>query len=310
MTKIKQAVEPFGDVNVLFKDDHLEIVASILMVPDIEGAKVGLALDASVSIKKMYGISNLAGGAFFQAVSVPNVMEPVAKGIAGFLTNFAGDGKVDMIYWACSPDGSKIEEIGSISGDEVAALRIHGPKKQQWGRGTKLLPPLKNFMENKMKGSSWSLVVFITDGIIEDINEVIKYCLALGQQISKGERKFVKLVLLGVGEEAAEQQMQLLDDMFEGIGLKDPQGNEIDLWCHKLASDMKKLEEVFAEVVSENTIVASQGRIFDSKGNEVKSYNDGLPAKLRFYLPKNSHSFALEYPGGKIVQDISEVFES
>ncbi len=310
MTKIKQTVEPFGDVNVLFKDDHLEIVASVLMVPDIEGARVGLALDASVSIKKMYGISNLAGGAFFQAMSVPNVMEPVAKGIANYLSNFAGDGKVNMLYWACSPDGSKIEEIGSVSGEEVSSLSIHGPKKQQWGRGTRLLPPLKNFMENKMKDAPWSLVVFITDGIIEDIQEVIDYCLIVGKQISKGERKFVKLVLLGVGEEVDEPQMQLLDDMFEGIGLKDPEGNEIDLWCHKLASDMKKLEEVFAEVVSEHTLVASQGRILDDQGKEVKSYKDGLPAKLRFYLPKKSHSFTLEYPGGKIIQDISEVFES
>lgn len=310
MTKIKQTVEPFGDVNVLFKDDHLEIVASILMVPDIEGAKVGLALDASVSIKKMYGISNLAGGAFAQAMSFPNVMEPVAKGIAGFLSNFSGDGKVNMVYWACSPDGSKTEEIGSISGDDVSSLTIRGPKKQAWGRGTKLLPPLKNFMDDKMKDSPWSLVIFITDGIIEDIDEVINYCFSLGKQIAKGERMFVKLVLLGVGEEVDEQQMQLLDDMFEGKDLKDPQGNKIDLWCHKLASDMKKLEEVFAEVVSENTLVAPQGRILDSKGNEVKSYKDGLPAKLRFCLPKNSHFFTLEYPGGKILQDISEVFDA
>ena len=102
--------------------------------------------------------------------------------------------------------------------------------------------------------------------------------------------------------------MEELDDMFEGTGLIDKDGNEIDLWCHKLASDMKRLEEVFAEVVTENTTVASQGRVLDSNGNEVKNYADGLPAKLRFHLPKNSTSFTIEYPGGKISQDISEIF--
>ena len=172
------------------------------------------------------------------------------------------------------------------------------------------MPPLKDFMEGQMKTAPWSLVVFVTDGILEDIDAVKEYCVKLGQEISRGQRKFVKLVLLGVGEEVDEEQMQLLDDMFEGMELKDPEGNEIDLWCHKLASDMKKLEEIFAEVVSENTILADQGRVLDDRGNEVKSYKDGLPAKLRFSLPKNSKSFTLEYPGGKVVQDISEVFES
>ena len=310
MAKLRQPVEPFGDVNVLFKENEMEVVASILMVPDIEGARVGLALDASTSMKKMYGMSGLVGSAFFQASTVPNIMEPVAKSMAAYLANFAGDGKVALTYWACSVDGSKIEEIGTFSADQIKNLSISGPKKQQWGRGTKLLPCLRHFLNEMMVDSPWSLAVFVTDGILEDLQEVKEYCLQIGKEIAAGKRKFIKLVLLGVGEEVDESQMEELDDMFEGSGLQDPDGNDLDLWCHKLASDMKRLEEVFAEVVTENTIVAAQGRVTDSSGNEVASYPDGLPAKIRFRMPKNSKSFTVEYPGGKIVQDIREIFEA
>ena len=306
MTKIRQPVEPFGDVNVLVKDNGIEIVASVLMVPDIEGAKVGLALDASVSMKKMYGVTGIVGAAFFQASATPNVMDPVTKSMASFLANFSGDGKATLIYWACNPDGSEIEPIGTYDEQTIKSLQIGGPKKKQWGRGTKLLPALQYFMEEVMSGAPWSLVVFVTDGILEDMDEIKEYCLRMGKEIVEGKRQFVKLVLLGVGEEVDESQMEELDDMFEGSGLKDAEGNEIDLWCHKLASDMKRLEEVFAEVVSENTTVASQGRILDGAGKEVVSYADGLPAKLRFILPLGNKTFTVEFPGGKIVQDISE----
>jgi hypothetical protein len=309
MPKLKQPVEPFGDINVIVHEDCLEIVVSILVVPDVENAQVGLALDASASLKKMYGASGLVGSAFFQSVAIPNLMEPVSKSIATFLTNFSGDGKVHLIYWACDPIGNAIEEIGYLSEQELANVSIQGPKKHQWGRGTKLLPPLKYFLDDKMRNSPWSLIIFVTDGILEDLAEIKQYCLQVGQDIAAKRRNSIKLVLLGIGEEVDESQMEELDDMFEGTGLQDPNGNNIDLWCHKLASDMKRMEDVFAEVVSENTIIIPQGKILDDKGNVVRSYSDGLPAKFRFMLPKSSHSFTLEYPGGSVSQDISEVFE-
>ena len=52
MAQVTQPVEPFGEVNVHKKaDGSIDIVATILMVPDIEGARTGLALDASASMK-------------------------------------------------------------------------------------------------------------------------------------------------------------------------------------------------------------------------------------------------------------------
>lgn len=307
MAQLTKPVEPFGEVNVHKKQNgDLEIVATILMVPDIEGARTGLALDASASMKRMYGASGIVSGVFASAVGVPNVVEPVARTMASYLANFSSDGKVCLIYWACSADGSQIEEVGEFNAQDAHKIVIAGPKQHPWGRGTKLLPPVKHFVDNKFKDAPWAICVFVTDGVIEDLDDVKKYCLQFAKQISSGHRSFIKLVLIGVGEEVDEGQMEELDDMFEGSGIKDPDGNDIDLWDHKLASEMQKVEEIFAEVVSENTIVASTGRILNNSGTVVKEYTDGLPAFLRFDLPSGSTAFTLEFPGGRAIQDITE----
>jgi hypothetical protein len=305
MTQLANPVEPFGEVNVFPKGANNEIVATILMVPDIEGAKAGLALDGSASMKKMYGISGMVSNVFAQASGMPNVVEPVAKTMAKYLANFSANGKTRIIYWACSPDGSQIEEIGDFGADDLQQLTIGGPKKQQWGRFTELLPPVKYFTEQVFKDSQWAICIFVTDGIIKDIEEVKTYCLNFAKEISSGRRSFIKYVLIGVGEEIDEGQMEELDDMFEGTGIKDPAGEDIDLWDHKLARDMKKIEEIFAEVVSENAIVAGSGKIYDSFGKIVKEYADGVPSLLRFSMPSGSTSFTLEIADNKITQDIA-----
>lgn len=306
MAQLSRPKDPFGEVNVYKKQDKsLEITATILKVPDIEGAVAGIALDASASMNKMYGITGLSD-IFQKAAGNPNVVAPVVKTMTNYLGNFSSQGKATLIYWACGPDGSKIEEIGTFSGEEVEKLAINGPKKEKPGRATKLLPPLKYFVEQAFKDSKWAIVIFVTDGIIDDLNDVKKYSLEFAKEISSGKRNFIKLVLIGVGEEVDEGQMEELDDMFEGGGMKDPNGHDIDLWDHKLAGTMQKIEEIFAEVVTEDTIVASTGRILGSGGHEIKSYTDGLPARLHFTLPAGSTSFTLEFPGGKVTQDITE----
>jgi hypothetical protein len=304
MAQLTRAVEPFGEVNVYKQSGGtLEIVATVLMVPDVEGAKAGLALDASASMKKMYGHSGIQGP---WGGETTNVVQPVARTMAAYLANFATDDKSHLIYWACNPDGTAIEEIGAFTSNEAKAIEVKGPKLP-WGRGTKLLPPVRHFVETAFVNAPWAICVFVTDGIIEDLQDVKAYCMQFAQQISAGKRAFMKFVLIGVGEAVDESQMEELDDMFEGSGLKDQRGEDIDLWDHKLASEMKKLEEVFAEVVSKDTIVVDSGRIKDQSGQVAKEYPDGVPALLRFTLPANATAFTLEFPGGSVTQDISEV---
>lgn len=308
MAQLAQPVEPFGEVNVHKQaDGSVDVVCTILMVPDIEGARTGLALDASMSMKKMYGVSPVVSSVFGGGASaLPNVVEPVARTMAAYLSQFSSTGQCELIYWACNPDGSAVEPIGLVSEADSKSVRIGGPKKFPWGRGTKLLPPVKHFVDSSFKDSQWAICVFVTDGVIEDLAEVKKYCLEFAKQISTGKRSFIKLVLIGVGEEVDEGQMEELDDMFEGSGIKDTKGNDIDLWDHKLASEMRKIEEIFAEVVSEETIVAASASIKNQVGAVCKEYKDGLPAILRFRLPKGTTSFTLDFPGGNVTQDITE----
>jgi len=114
------------------------------------------------------------------------------------------------------------------------------------------------------------------------------------------------LVLLGIGEEVDESQMAELDDMFEGSGLKDPAGNDLDLWDHKLVAEMRKVEEIFAEVVSADAIVLASARIVDQAGTLCKDYPDGMPAMLRFKMPKGSTAFTIDFAGDSVTQDITE----
>lgn len=305
MAQLSSPVEPFGEVNVYPQPDGtLKIVATILMEPDIEGARAGLALDGSASMQKMYGARGPVSPLFRNAAGGTNYVEPVARRMAAYLAKFASDGQVHMAYWACSPDGSQVEPIGAVSEAGAATLKVGGPK--QWGRLTKLLPPVRHFVEGVFTGSKWAIAVLVTDGVIEDLDAVKEYCHGLARRIARGERGFVKLVLLGFGEEVDEGQMEELDDMFEGSDLRDPSGNPIDLWDHKIASEMKSFHEIFAEVVSDQVVVADSGKVLDNSGRVAHTYPDGLPARLRFTLPASSTAFTLDFPGGRVTQDLSE----
>lgn len=80
MAQLSQPVEPFGEVNVYRKrNGTLEIVATVLMEPDIEGARTGLALDASASMKKLYGANVPLGNLFDKSGGASNVVEPVTR---------------------------------------------------------------------------------------------------------------------------------------------------------------------------------------------------------------------------------------
>jgi hypothetical protein len=307
MAQLAQPVEPFGEVNVYrASGGGLQIVATVLMEPDIEGARCGLALDASASMKKMYGANAPVSGLFARAAGVVNVVEPVTRAMAEYLARFASNARVNLIYWACAPDGSKIEEIGEVDSQSAQQLQIRGPRRYPWGRSTRLLPPLRYFIDHAFRQAPWAICVIVTDGVIEDMEEVKRYCFQFARQIASGQRAFIKLVLIGVGEEVDEQQLEELDDMFEGSGLKDPRGNAIDLWDHKLASEMRQLQEIFAEVVSEDLIVCNHARVLDDRGGVVKDYADGMPALLRFTLPSGTRSFTLTLPAGNVTQDLTE----
>lgn len=343
MSQLASVIEPYGEVNI-FPDgeDAIRVKATILMKPEVEGAQTGLAIDGSKSMSDMFG-GQVAVSALFGAQN--NVVQPVARTMAEYLANFDSDGETSVIYWACGKFGNEIEVIGDM--DSQKAIVTDFPRPKDMGSGTKLIPAIKYYTENRFRDAPWGIYLFITDGLIQDIEDVKNYTKILCDEMAAGKRGFTKLVIVGLGnefyyvnrdsseiltlEQAAGRQVEMendskwkkstawevledLDDLDEDPefgNVKGEDGETIDIWDHKLAANMKSLEEIFAEVVNRHVTVSPSAEILDSDGQPVtpldrESYSDGLPALIEFKMPKTSTSFTLRLPNGnEIVQPVA-----
>jgi len=329
-------VEPFGKVNYWnLPNGGKRLRVYLLMESSVEGAQTGVAIDGSGSMMHSFGkeavlpvrqltqrewqelitrklaLRKGAGvelvdhpktlptlvsfGAFRQLPAGPNIVEEQARKMTEYLSRFDADGDTTAIYWATGNDGRQIEVIGDLRREDCSAFPFPGPKN--FGRETHLLPALRYFVE-RFENANWGIYVFITDGAISDLDAVKRYCIRLARDIAAKKRNELKFVLIGVGDKINEAQMEELDDL--------ETGTNVDLWDHKIAREMKQLAEIFAEVVSETTVVVpGDGIVKDAKGNVVKDYRDtGLPALVVFELPAGSGWFTLEIAGKRISQPL------
>jgi hypothetical protein len=302
MSQLKKVVEPFGEVNVYpSSGGKVRVVATILMEPHKEGAQTGIALDGSGSMSKLYGVEE-GGGGFFATLfgtkkQTHNEVTPVAQKICSYLARkIDADGGTTCIYWAVGPGGSRIEEVGDLRADE-AERHVFGPPRD-FGTGTQLLPAVKYFVE-RFRDAPWGFYVFVTDGELHDLDEVKRYSIQLARDIAARRRNPLKFVLIGIGTNVNEEQMEELDDL--------ETGTSIDLWDHKLAAEMRMLQEIFAEVVDKNARIADNGRILDPQGRTIKDYSDtGMSGYLEFEMPADAEYFTLEVNGNKIHQGLSD----
>jgi hypothetical protein len=219
----------------------------------------------------------------------------VAQKLCAYLARkIDADGGTTCIYWAVGPGGSQIEVIGDLTADQ-AEQHIFGPPRD-FGTGTQLLPAVKYFVD-RFKDAPWGFYVFITDGELHDLDAVKAYSTRLAKDVEGGRRRPLKFVLIGVGPDINETQMEELDDL--------DTGTSIDLWDHKLAAEMRVLQEIFAEVIDQHARVADNGRILDPHGRCVKNYSDtGLPGYLEFEMPTDAAYFTLEVNGRRIHQGL------
>jgi len=302
--------EAFGEINVLVNPSGLiEVSASIASEPSVTDAGTGLAIDGSDSMKELYGISRMASALFGKP---PNQVEPAARALIDYLAKFSGSGAVETAYWACGNEGREIERIGNINKPQAELLSVKGPTT--FGRGTRLRPIMEHFLTCFAK-SAWSIAVIITDGKIDDLDEVIAYTETIARQVASGNRNPIKLVAIGlcheVDMELMRENLAALDDCLDGAGIVDASGVTVDLWDHKVAKDITALHQIFAEVVSENIAVGESGSVLDNHGNVVRSYPDdnvtcGLPSLLKFTLPPGATEFTLVVADHSVTQDITE----
>jgi hypothetical protein len=300
MTQLKKVVEPFGEVNVYpAAGGRTRVVATILMEPRREGTQTGIALDGSGSMAKLYGATGGGGAlsALFGGKKAQNEITPVAQKVCAYLARrLDADGGTTCVYWAVGPGGSRVQVIGDLTAEQ-AEKHIFGPP-EDFGTGTQLLPAVRYFAD-RFRDAPWGFYVFITDGELHDLDAVKDYSVRLAREVAAGRRRPVKFVLIGVGPDVNETQMEELDDL--------ETGTPVDLWDHKLASQMRHLEEIFAEVVDKNARVADNGGVLDPQGKVVKDFSDtGLPAYLEFEMPAGADYFTLEVNRSRIHQGLFE----
>jgi len=324
----------FGKVAIANTGKELQVKLTILMEPqgqEAEGWQTGIALDASASMRGVYGrvlqgeippnlnaqyakkgwidyqvqdgnrTKLIQRQAYEDAIEKghlkmsDNLMQPLARKFITYLAgNLDKNGGTTVIYWAAGT-GNKIEVLGDFSEEQCQQLAVEGVKQTAFGNQTILLPAVKYFVE-RFPDAKRSMFIFLTDGKLNDLDAVKTYTRQLANAIASGKRNSVKCVLIGVGDEIDETQLSELDDL--------ETGTNIDIWDRKIAKEMRSLVEIFAEVVDENRLVAPTGTLYDSSGNLIRKYTDGLPAKLEFNLPIHCSHFELEVAGQRIRQEI------
>ncbi|MFN4258935.1 MAG: vWA domain-containing protein [Gemmataceae bacterium] len=300
MAQLKRVVEPFGEVNVFPVAGGTRVVATILMEPRREGTQTGIALDGSGSMANLYGVQTgggLLSSIFGGRAQTVNQITPIAQKLCHYLASrLDADGGTTCIYWATGPGGSQVEVIGDLTADQVPQ-HLFGPPRE-FGTGTQLLPAVRYFTE-RFQDAPWGFYVFLTDGELHDLEQVKWYSTQLAREIAAGRRHPVKFVLIGIGPDVNERQMEELDDLETGTA--------VDLWDHKLAAEMRQVQDIFAEVVDKNARVADRGKILDPQGRAIKDYSDtGLPAYLEFTMPAGAAYFTLEVNGNRIHQGLSD----
>ena len=331
----------FGEVDIRKLPDKTEVWFTILMEPqgsEAEGWQTGVALDASGSMQGSYGKSlnyakKLKGdvpgnlkkeykkkgwleyvkqsGQTYEVYSLggkadlvkrgyyqwtKNEIEPFARQMTEYLaSNLDADGGTTVVYWACGESGAEIDVVGDLTATDCKNAAFNGPKAKGFGKRTVLTPVIQYFVD-RFKDAKRGMYVFVTDGELHDLDDVKRYTTKLAKGIESGKQNQVKFVLIGLGSAINEDQMEELDDL--------DTGTDVDIWDHKIAKEMRALVEIFAEVVSENQIVAPTATIYDDSGNVVQKFTDGLPAKVAFAMPATSKAFELEVGDTRIRQTI------
>ena len=234
----------FGEVNVGRYVDHVDVDFTILTIPDTEAAggyQTGVALDASKSMKDLYGrtykgsppksvletwrqrgwiksvtvdgrpVTKLSAEAKKQAISeryfelCENVIEPIAREFTAYLADgLDEDGGTSLIYWACGKSGEDIEILGDFSADECKSLEITGPTTD-FGEATFLLPAMKYFAD-RFADAENGIYIFVTDGRITDFGRVCDLTQEYAEGVKAGTRNPIKFVLIGVGDDVDVKQ--------------------------------------------------------------------------------------------------------
>jgi hypothetical protein len=218
------------------------------------------------------------------------VQEEGRKIIEYMATNIDAENETTVIYFSAGIDGDKIEESGPVNVEECSTVSIDGPEKIPFGqKKTQLLPALK-FFDSRFPIAPNGLYVFITDGYIDDIEEVKNYSAALAGRIAAGKRNPMKCFVIGIGIEIDERQLMDLSNLATGTS--------VEVWDYEKAENLRQVTDLIRDIVDEiATDSSTPGKVFDDQGAEIQAWPDGIPPKASFRMADVSQHFELEVDG-------------
>lgn len=286
------AVKPFADVHL----SRGSVTATLLHDPTVEGLDVALYMDGSASMEDEYG----PRGILAKLGPVKNQVEPQMQWMLEYLATKDRDGVLRVAYWATG-SGADLEIVGDLDGSKAKTYKFPGPRS--YGKATILLPVLRDYVahikrEAAERGARRGLAVIITDSQLSDSDDVIAYTKQVAKEVAAGRMPRVNFVLLGVGEQVDERQMERIGhEEYPGVG---------HLWCHRHADRLEEMAELVAVLVDETMTVAAGGTIYDDRGKAIKTYEGRLPAVLTFEVPAGCKEFTLEVGGQRFAQPLGE----
>jgi hypothetical protein len=299
----ERPVEPFSDLHV----EDGAVRATLLHDPTVEGLDMAIYMDGSYSMKEEYRQQTRTTGTFWQRLLgrgqtevLPNNVEPQVKWMLEYLATKDRNGLLRVGYWACGGSGAKVEVLGELKGTDVAKYTFPGPKEM--GQATRLAPALRDYvayLEQQVKqGARRGCAVYVTDGHIQDADEVREVSAEIARRIARGTLPRTNFILVGVGGGIDEEQMEAISHAeFPGVG---------HLWCHRIAAEIGQIAELVAVLVDETMTVAAGGTIYDDRGNVLKVYEGRLPAVLEFNVPEGTEAFTLEVSGQRYRQPLPD----
>ncbi len=330
----QDTIPEFSNVTVRKRGAALYIQLTLLDEPQRNlgrAWKTGLALDASASMKAEYGrrvLGNIPYKCYVDYLNKgwvstesrdrrktkslqrpavadalerglirlsPNTLDFIAPELISYLAGRMDfDGSTLLTYWG-GGNGREIETVGDIQADHAARLTIDGPDRMMFGDRSHLLPVMKYYAD-RFKDAPLSLIVFVTDGQLDDLTDVKRYTAQLAGEITTNKRPPLKCILVGLGADIDELTLKQLSG-------QDTEPH-VNLWDYMIVTDLQDVLKVFAEVVRDSQIVAASGAIYDSSGMQVKAFPRGLPTRIDFSMPLASPWFELDMPNRRIRQII------
>jgi len=261
----------------------------------IEGGKFGLALDASRSIRRLYGIGPNP------QIRLRNRIGEMARVTAAYLASLSSQGRCHSFYFALGAAGTDCEIIGSLTEEEASVEPFAGPEELPWGNGTRLMPALSLLLEPGPDGSApplgagdWCGAVFVTDGELDDFAQAVSYTEALADMVARGQRGPVSFVLVGLFDpgRGGLAQIERLNSLVRPDRV-DASGQPVRVWTAHAAPRPEDVPGLVSAALA-SPIPLSGRLVEEPSGRVVQEYAREVPPVLTFSLSAAAEGFRLE----------------